>query len=106
MNCAAIAEEHIESELFGCEKGAYNGATTKRIGKFELANGGTIFLDEIADMSLATQSKLLRILQEQEFERVGGEETIPVNVRVLAATNKSLVQSIKEGKYGVRASTR
>ncbi len=101
VNCAALTETLLESELFGHEKGAFTNAYTRKMGKFELANGGTIFLDEIADTSLATQSKLLRILQEQEFERVGGEETLRVNVRVLAATNKSLVSCIKEGKFRV-----
>ncbi len=101
VNCAALTETLLESELFGHEKGAFTNAFARKLGKFELANGGTIFLDEIADTSLATQSKLLRILQEQEFERVGGEETIKVNVRVLAATNKSLVSCIKEGKFRV-----
>ncbi len=101
VNCAALTETLLESELFGHEKGAFTSAYARKQGKFELASGGTIFLDEIADMSLTTQSKLLRILQEQEFERVGGEETIKVNVRVLAATNKSLVQSIKEGRFRV-----
>lgn len=101
VNCAALTETLLESELFGHEKGSFTNAFARKLGKFELANGGTIFLDEIADTSLATQSKLLRILQEQEFERVGGEETIKVNVRVLAATNKSLVSCIKEGKFRV-----
>lgn len=101
VNCAALTDTLLESELFGHEKGAFTSAYARKQGKFELADGGTIFLDEIADMSLATQSKVLRILQEQEFERVGGEETLKVNVRVLAATNKSLVQSIKEGKFRV-----
>ncbi len=101
VNCAALTETLLESELFGHEKGAFTNAYARKLGKFELANGGTIFLDEIADTSLATQSKLLRILQEQEFERVGGEETIKVNVRVLAATNKSLVSCIKDGKFRV-----
>ncbi len=101
VNCAALTDTLLESELFGHEKGAFTNAYARKQGKFELADGGTIFLDEIADMSLATQSKLLRVLQEKEFERVGGEETIAVNVRVLAATNKSLVQSIKEGNFRV-----
>ena len=90
VNCAAIPEELIESELFGHEKGAFTGATGKKRGKFDLAHQGTIFLDEIADMSLKTQAKILRILQEQRFERVGGTKTIAVDVRVLAATNKNL----------------
>ncbi len=101
VNCAALAETLLESELFGHEKGAFTGAYFKRLGKFEQANNGTIFLDEIADMSLMTQSKLLRILQEKTFERVGGNETIEVDVRVIAATNKSLVQCMKEGSFRV-----
>ena len=99
VNCAAIPEELIESELFGHEKGAFTGAIAQKRGKFELASGGTIFLDEIADMSLRTQAKILRILQEQKFERVGGTETIDVDVRVIAATNKSLEKQIQEGKF-------
>jgi two-component system nitrogen regulation response regulator NtrX len=99
VNCAAIPEELIESELFGHEKGAFTGAIAQKRGKFELANGGTIFLDEIADMSLRTQAKILRILQEQKFERVGGTETLSVDVRVIAATNKSLEKEIQEGKF-------
>jgi DNA-binding NtrC family response regulator len=101
VNCAALTETLLESELFGHEKGAFTNAYTRKLGKFELADHGTIFLDEIADTSLATQSKLLRILQEQEFERVGGEESIKVNVRVIAATNKSLVTAIKESKFRI-----
>jgi len=101
VNCAALAETLLESELFGHEKGAFTGAYFKRLGKFEQANQGTIFLDEIADMSLLTQSKLLRVLQEQKFERVGGNETIDVDVRVIAATNKSLVQCMKDGSFRV-----
>jgi two-component system nitrogen regulation response regulator GlnG len=101
VNCAALTETLLESELFGHEKGAFTNAYTRKLGKFELANGGTIFLDEIADTSMTTQSKLLRMLQEQEFERVGGEQTIKVNVRVIAATNKSLVSAIKEGKFRI-----
>jgi two-component system nitrogen regulation response regulator NtrX len=99
VNCAAIPEELIESELFGHEKGAFTGAIAQKRGKFELANGGTIFLDEIADMSLRTQAKILRILQEHKFERVGGTETIEVDVRVIAATNKSLEKEIQEGHF-------
>jgi DNA-binding NtrC family response regulator len=101
VNCAALTESLLESELFGHEKGAFTGANARKLGKFELADGGTLFLDEVADTSLATQSKLLRVLQEQEFERVGGEETIRVNVRVIAATNKSLVSCIKEESFRV-----
>jgi two-component system nitrogen regulation response regulator NtrX len=99
VNCAAIPEDLIEAELFGYEKGAFAGAEKARKGKFDLANGGTIFLDEIADMSLKTQAKILRILQERRFTRVGGEETIEVDVRVIAATNKNLEQEIKEGRF-------
>ena len=101
VNCAALAETLLESELFGHEKGAFTGAYFKRLGKFEQAHQGTIFLDEIADMSLLTQSKLLRVLQEKKFERVGGNDTIEADVRVIAATNKSLVQSMKEGSFRV-----
>ncbi len=99
VNCAAIPEELIESELFGHEKGAFTGAISQKQGRFELADGGTIFLDEIADMSLRTQAKILRILQEHKFERVGGTETIEVDVRVIAATNKSLEKEIQEGNF-------
>jgi two-component system nitrogen regulation response regulator NtrX len=99
VNCAAIPEELIESELFGHEKGAFTGAIAQKRGKFELADRGTIFLDEIADMSLRTQAKILRILQEHKFERVGGTETIEVDVRVIAATNKSLEKAIQEGTF-------
>jgi two-component system nitrogen regulation response regulator NtrX len=99
VNCAAIPEELIESELFGHEKGAFTGATTMRKGKFDLAHEGTIFLDEIGDMSLKAQSKTLRILQEQKFERVGGTKTIQVDVRVLAATNKDLEKEIEKGTF-------
>ncbi|KMY67985.1 Fis family transcriptional regulator [Desulfocarbo indianensis] len=99
VNCAAIPEELIESELFGHEKGAFTGAAGRKRGKFDLANGGTLFLDEIADMSLKTQAKILRILQEQRFERVGGTKTIAVNVRVLAATNKDLTTEIEAGRF-------
>jgi two-component system nitrogen regulation response regulator NtrX len=99
VNCAAIPEELIESELFGHEKGAFTGATTKKRGKFEIANGGTIFLDEIGDMSLKTQAKILRILQEQKFERVGGTRTLTVDVRVIAASNKDLEKEIDKGTF-------
>ena len=99
VNCAAIPEELIESELFGHEKGAFTGATTKKRGKFEVADKGTIFLDEIGDMSLKTQAKILRILQEQKFERVGGSRALSVDVRVLAASNKDLVKEIENGTF-------
>ncbi len=99
VNCAAIPEELIESELFGHEKGAFTGATIKKRGKFEIANGGTIFLDEIGDMSLKTQAKILRILQEQKFERVGGTRTLTVDVRVIAASNKDLEEEIEKGTF-------
>ncbi len=99
VNCAAIPEDLIESELFGHEKGSFTGATAKRKGKFEMADGGTIFLDEVGDMSLRTQAKVLRVLEEQRFERVGGTESLEVDVRVLAASNKDLVQAIAEGKF-------
>ncbi len=101
VNCAALPETLLESELFGHEKGAFTGAYTRKLGKFEQCNAGTIFLDEVADMSLLTQSKVLRVLQEQEFERIGGNQTIKVDVRVIAATNKSLVNMIKEGTFRV-----
>ena len=99
VNCAAIPEELIESELFGHEKGAFTGATTQRKGKFDLAHEGTLFLDEIGDMSLKTQAKVLRILQEKKFERVGGQRTIEVDVRVIAATNKDLEEEIRAGNF-------
>ncbi|TGN18521.1 sigma-54-dependent transcriptional regulator [Leptospira idonii] len=99
INCAAIPEELIESELFGYEKGAFTGANDRKIGKFEQAHTGTLFLDEICDMSLSTQAKVLRVLQEQRFERLGGNETISVDVRVIAATNISVEDAIKEGKF-------
>ncbi|MDR9501752.1 MAG: sigma-54 dependent transcriptional regulator [Desulfurivibrionaceae bacterium] len=99
VNCAAIPEELIESELFGHEKGAFTGATTSKRGKFDLADGSILFLDEIGDMSLKTQAKVLRILQEQKFERVGGAKTISVDVRVIAATNKDLEAEIEAGNF-------
>lgn len=99
VNCAAIPEELIESELFGHEKGSFTGATQLKRGKFDLANGGTLFLDEIGDMSLKTQAKILRILQEQRFERVGGAQTIEVDVRVIAATNKDLQEQIRNNTF-------
>ncbi len=99
VNCAAIPEDLIESELFGHEKGSFTGATERRQGKFDQANGGTLFLDEIGDMSLKSQAKVLRILQEQRFERVGGSRTINVDVRILAATNKNLEEEIEAGHF-------
>jgi DNA-binding NtrC family response regulator len=99
VNCAAFSEGVLESELFGHEKGAFTGAVTKRIGRFELAHGGTLFLDEVGDIPLSTQIKLLRVLQEKEFERVGGNETIRVDVRVIAATNQNLRKLIEDGKF-------
>jgi len=99
INCAAIPETLIESELFGHEKGAFTGATSMKRGKFELADGGTLFLDEIGDMSLATQAKVLRVIQEQQFTRVGGTKLLNVNIRVIAASNKDLVDEIGNGNF-------
>jgi two-component system nitrogen regulation response regulator NtrX len=99
VNCAAIPEELIESELFGHEKGAFTGAVAQKVGKFSLAHGGTIFLDEVADMSLMTQAKVLRILQEQRFSRVGGTEMLDIDVRVIAATNKNLEVEIEQERF-------
>lgn len=99
VNCAAIPEELIESELFGHRKGAFTGAIDDRKGKFELADRGTLFLDEIGDMSLRTQAKVLRVLQEQKFQKVGGQQTVSVDVRVIAATNKSLDAEIANGSF-------
>lgn len=99
VNCAAIPSELIESELFGHEKGSFTGATRQRIGKFEQADGGTLFLDEIGDMSLAAQAKVLRALQENRITRVGGDRSIPVNVRVVAATNRDLLKSIESNLF-------
>jgi two-component system nitrogen regulation response regulator NtrX len=99
VNCAAIPEELIESELFGHEKGAFTGALARRHGRFEQADGGTLFLDEIGDMSLKTQTKVLRALEEQAFERVGGKDTIRVDVRVIAASNHDLPALIREGRF-------
>lgn len=99
VNCAAIPEQLLESELFGHEKGAFTGADKQRIGKFEQSHGGTIFLDEIGDMPPLLQSKVLRLLQQQEFQRVGGNETIKVDVRIIAATNRHLEQMVADGDY-------
>jgi len=99
VNCAALTETLLESELFGHEKGAFTGAISKKEGRFELADKGTIFLDEIGDMSPATQAKVLRVLQEKEFERVGGTKTLKIDVRVIAATNKELDKEVKAGRF-------
>ncbi len=99
VNCAALSETLIESELFGHEKGAFTGAIQNRKGRFELAHGGTIFLDEVGDLPLAVQVKLLRVIQEMAFERVGGTETLSVDVRVIAATHRNLEKAIAEGLY-------
>ncbi|MDR2301976.1 MAG: sigma-54 dependent transcriptional regulator [Deltaproteobacteria bacterium] len=99
INCAAIPEELVESELFGHERGAFTGADRRRQGRFDLADNSTLFLDEIADMSLKTQAKILRILQEKKFERVGGTKTIEVDVRIIAASNKDLEKEIAEGRF-------
>ncbi len=99
VNCAAIPAELLESELFGHERGAFTGAVAQRIGRFEAADGGTLFLDEIGDMPLHLQTKLLRVLQEQEFERVGGSRTIKVDVRIVAATNRDLKGMVQENKF-------
>jgi PAS domain S-box-containing protein len=99
LNCAAIPSSLVESELFGHEKGAFSGAISRRVGRFELAHGGTIFLDEIGEVPMDVQVKLLRVLQEREFERVGGSEPIKVDVRVIAATNRNLLNAIREGAF-------
>jgi len=99
MNSAALPKDTLESELFGHVKGAFTGAIKDRKGRFELANGGTLFLDEIGDMPMETQVKLLRVIQEGEFERVGGSEIIKVDVRIIAATNRNLPQAVKEGEF-------
>jgi nitrogen regulation protein NR(I) len=99
INCVAIPDTLLESELFGYERGAFTGATHRRVGKIEQANGGTVFLDEIGDMPLNLQSKILRLLQEKSVERLGGRETIPVDVRIIAATNRDLEKAITEGRF-------
>jgi transcriptional regulator with PAS, ATPase and Fis domain len=99
VNCAAIPESLLESELFGHERGAFTGAINKRIGKFQQCDGGTIFLDEIGDMSLSTQTKVLRVLQEYEFEPIGSQKTVKVDVRVIASTNKDLEEAISRGEF-------
>ncbi|HSA20133.1 MAG TPA: sigma-54 dependent transcriptional regulator, partial [Myxococcota bacterium] len=99
VNCGALAETLLESEMFGHEKGSFTGAIKRKLGRFELADGGTIFLDEIGEIGPSLQLKLLRVLQEREFERVGGEETVSVDVRVIAATNKDLQAQVREGRF-------
>jgi DNA-binding NtrC family response regulator len=99
VNCAAFSRELVESELFGHEKGAFTGASARREGKFEAADGGTLFLDEIGDMSLETQAKLLRVLQEKQFERIGGNQALKVDVRIIAATNQDLEAMVKSGRF-------
>jgi len=99
VSCAALPETLLESELFGHEKGAFTGALTRRIGRFEMANGGTLFLDEVGELTPAVQVKLLRVLQERSFERLGGTERITVDVRIIAATNRNLEQAMREGKF-------
>ena len=99
LNCAALPKDLIESELFGYEKGAFTGATARKQGKFELADGGTLLLDEIGDMSLDTQAKLLRVLEEEEFEKLGGRRPVKVDVRVISSTNKNLQEEIKKGNF-------
>ena len=99
VNCAALQENLLESELFGHEKGAFTGADKQRIGRFEQADGGTLFLDEIGDMSANTQAKILRVLQEHEFERLGGTRTLRVDVRVITATNRNLPQMVAAGLF-------
>lgn len=99
VNCAALPEHLLESELFGHEKGAFTGAIARKPGRFELADGGTILLDEISEMELGLQAKLLRVLQESEIDRVGGTESVRVNVRVIATTNRNLEEWVREGKF-------
>src|SRR5437867_6917092 len=101
MNCAAIPTGLLESELFGHERGAFTGAIAQKIGRFELAHQGTLFLDEIGDIPLELQPKLLRVLQEQEFERLGGTRTIRADVRLIAATNRDLATMVAEQKFGL-----
>src|SRR5205085_11560950 len=99
VSCAALPDTLIESELFGYERGAFTGAMSRKKGRFELADGGTLFLDEIGDLNVSTQIKLLRVLQEREFERLGSTETIKVNVRLIAATSKDLEKAIEKGQF-------
>src|SRR5262249_17950795 len=99
LHCASLAESLLESELFGHERGAFTGADKKRIGRFEQANGGTLFLDEIGEIPALTQVKLLRVLQDRTFERVGGNEPISTDVRLVAATNRDLMADVREGRF-------
>src|SRR5262249_55535036 len=99
VNCAALPENLLESELFGCERGAFTGAAGRKEGRFELADGGTLFLDEVADLSAVTQPKILRVLQEGEFERVGGTKTLRVDVRIVTATNQDLAALVRERRF-------
>src|SRR5271167_3113335 len=99
INCAAIPENLLESELFGYERGAFTGAVTSKAGKFEFANGGTILLDEISEMDVRLQAKLLRVIQEGEVDRIGGRKPIPVDVRIVATTNRNLAECVKEGTF-------
>src|SRR5881227_3351637 len=99
INCAAIPETLIENELFGHEKGSFTGATGRQLGKFELADSGTIFLDEIGDLGLSVQSKILRVIQERRFDRIGGTATLDVDVRIICATNRALADDVKEGRF-------
>src|SRR5690606_26878606 len=99
LNCGALPSQLADSELFGHEQGAFTGAVKRRAGRFERASGGTLFLDEVGELPLETQSKLLRVLQENEFERVGGNTTIPADVRVVAATNRDLEQAVRDGSF-------
>src|SRR5436305_12898588 len=99
VNCAVLTEELLASDLFGHEKGAFTGATAQKLGKIELVQGGTLFLDEVAEMSATCQAKLLRLLQEREFERVGGNRVIQADVRIIAATHRDLTASVKQGTF-------
>jgi transcriptional regulator with GAF, ATPase, and Fis domain len=99
LNCAALPDSLLESELFGHERGAFTGAIQKKLGKFEMAHTGTLFLDEISEMNLGLQSKLLRVLQEREVDRIGGREPVPVNIRVIATTNRSLYHEVTQGRF-------